>query len=103
MHGPDLLYLIRDAWPWGKAREASRVHHARSHAAASKGADCRVLGSRTPSTMASGSAQREAQMLVRLSIIGAVAAILMIPTTLSAQGVGGAVDPGGAEIGRAHV
>jgi len=35
-------------------------------------------------------------MLVRLSIIGAVAAILMIPTTLSAQGVGGAVDPGGA-------
>jgi hypothetical protein len=42
------------------------------------------------------SAQREAQMLVRLSIIGAVAAILMIPTTLPAQGVGGAVDPGGA-------
>src|SRR5262245_54709820 len=31
-----------------------------------------------------GSAQREAQMLVRLSIIGAVAAILMLPTTLSA-------------------
>ena len=33
-------------------------------------------------------------MLVRLSIIGAVAAILMLPTTLSAQ-VGGAVNPGG--------
>ena len=30
-------------------------------------------------------------MLVRLSIIGAVAAILMLPATLSAQGVGGAV------------
>jgi hypothetical protein len=42
-------------------------------------------------------------MLVRLSIIGAVAAILMFPTTLSAQGVGGhcyprrcPVSPGGA-------
>ena len=41
-------------------------------------------------------AQREAQMLVRLSIIGAVAAIIMLPTTLYAQGVGGAVDPGRA-------
>ena len=30
-------------------------------------------------------------MLVRLSIIGAVAAILMLPATLSAQGVGGTV------------
>ena len=32
-------------------------------------------------------------MLVRLSIIGAVAAILMIPTALSAQ-IGGAINPG---------
>jgi hypothetical protein len=30
-------------------------------------------------------------MLVRLSIIGAVAALLMVPDTLSAQGVGGTV------------
>ena len=41
-------------------------------------------------------AQREAQMLVRLSIIGAFAAILMLPTTLSAQiNPGGAINPGG--------
>jgi hypothetical protein len=33
-------------------------------------------------------------MLGKLSIIGAVAAILMIPTALSAQ-VGGAINPGG--------
>src|SRR6516225_4608632 len=44
----------------------------------------------------SPSAQREAQMLVRLSIIGAYAAILMLPTTLSAQiNPGGAINPGG--------
>jgi hypothetical protein len=30
-------------------------------------------------------------MLVRLSIIGTVAAILMFPATLSAQGVGGTI------------
>ena len=36
-------------------------------------------------------------MLVRLSIIGAFAAILMLPTTLSAQvNPGGAINPGGA-------
>jgi hypothetical protein len=35
-------------------------------------------------------------MLVRLSIIGAFAAILMLPTTLSAQiNPGGAINPGG--------
>jgi hypothetical protein len=34
------------------------------------------------------------QMLARLSIIG-VAAILMLSTTLYAQGVGGGVNPGG--------
>jgi putative ABC transport system substrate-binding protein len=28
MHGPDLLYLVRDPWPWGKPHEAARVHHA---------------------------------------------------------------------------
>src|SRR5262245_17107329 len=28
MHGPDLLYLIRDPWPWGKPHEATGVHHA---------------------------------------------------------------------------
>jgi hypothetical protein len=42
MHSPDLLYLIRDAWPWVKAREVSRASHTR----AAQGADCRVLGSR---------------------------------------------------------
>src|SRR5215813_6358846 len=26
MHGPDLLYLTRDPWPWGKPHEAARVH-----------------------------------------------------------------------------
>ena len=36
-------------------------------------------------------------MLVRLSIMGAFAAILMLPTTLSAQvDPGGAINPGGA-------
>src|SRR5262245_38871357 len=35
--------------------------------------------------------QREAQMVVWVLIIGAVAAILIIPTKLSAQGVGGTV------------
>ena len=36
-------------------------------------------------------------MLVRLSIIGAFAAILMLPTTLSAQiNPGGGFNPGGA-------
>ena len=39
---------------------------------------------------------REAQMLSKISIRGAVAAILMLPTALSAQGVGGAVNPGAA-------
>ena len=38
-------------------------------------------------------------MLVRLSIIGAVGAILMLPTTLSAQRIGGAVNPGAAVRG----
>ena len=28
LHGGDLLYLIRDLCPWGKAHEAARVHHA---------------------------------------------------------------------------
>src|SRR5215469_6448935 len=43
----------------------------------------------------SSPAQREAQMLVRLSIIGAFAAILMLPTTLSAQiNPGGGINPG---------
>src|SRR6516225_2390131 len=27
MHGPDLLYLIRDPWPWGNRHEAARLHH----------------------------------------------------------------------------
>src|SRR5262249_30456216 len=27
MHGPDLLYLARDLWPWGMPHEAARVHH----------------------------------------------------------------------------
>src|SRR5205085_5573937 len=26
-HGPDLLYLPRDLWPWGKPYEAARIHH----------------------------------------------------------------------------
>ena len=26
MHGRDLLYLVHDPWPWGKAHEAG-VHH----------------------------------------------------------------------------
>ena len=26
MHGPDLLYLTRDPWPWGKPHEAAGVH-----------------------------------------------------------------------------
>ena len=38
----------------GESPRGVGVHHARTRAAASKGADCRVLGSRTPSTMASG-------------------------------------------------
>jgi hypothetical protein len=38
-------------------------------------------------------------MLVRLSIIGAVGAVLMLPTMLSAQGIGGAVNPGAAVLG----
>jgi hypothetical protein len=32
MHGPelvpDLLYLVRDSWRWGKAHEAPGIHHA---------------------------------------------------------------------------
>jgi hypothetical protein len=57
-------------------------------APAQQPARCRL--SRSPS------AQREAQMLVRLSIIGAFATILMLPTTLSAQvNPGGAINPGG--------
>src|SRR5262245_42706963 len=57
-------------------------------APAQQPARCRL--SRSPS------AQREAQMLVRLSILGAFAAILMLPTTLSAQfNPGGAINPGG--------
>src|SRR5262249_39217045 len=27
MHGRDLLHLVDDPWPWGKAREAAGVHH----------------------------------------------------------------------------
>ena len=27
MHGRDLLYLVHDPWPWGKAHEAAGVHH----------------------------------------------------------------------------
>jgi hypothetical protein len=27
MHGPDLLHLARDPWPWGKPHEAARLHH----------------------------------------------------------------------------
>src|SRR5262249_24589241 len=47
-------------------------------------------------TSRSPSAQREAQMLVRLSIIGAFAAILIPPTTLARQiNPGGAINPGG--------
>jgi len=38
-------------------------------------------------------------MLVRLSIIGAVGAVLMLHTMLSAQGIGGAVNPGAAVRG----
>src|SRR5437899_13082000 len=34
MHGPDLLYLARDLWPWGMPHEAPRVHHAARGAAA---------------------------------------------------------------------
>src|SRR5262245_64984921 len=57
-------------------------------APAQQPARCRL--SRSPS------AQREAQMFVRLSI-GAFAAILMLPTTLSAQvNPGGGINPGGA-------
>src|SRR5262245_16264015 len=26
MHGPDLLYLISDPWPWGKPHEAAGLH-----------------------------------------------------------------------------
>jgi hypothetical protein len=55
----------------------------------------RAAASKVP-TVAFAFAQREAQMLVRLSIIGAFAAILMLPTTLSAQvNPGGAINPGG--------
>ena len=28
MHGPDLLYLAGDPWPWGTPHETARVHHA---------------------------------------------------------------------------
>jgi hypothetical protein len=38
-------------------------------------------------------------MLGKLSIAGAIAAILFAPTTLSAQGVGGAVNAGAAVRG----
>ena len=38
-------------------------------------------------------------MLGKLSIAGAVATILMIPTALSAQGIGGGVNPGAAVRG----
>jgi len=78
LHGRDLLYLD-DAWPWGKPVKRREFITLRP---AQQPARCRL--SRSPS------AQREAQMLVRLSIIGAFAAILMLPTTLSAQ-----VNPGG--------
>ena len=84
MHGRDLLYSAM----LGLGGKPVKRREFITLAPAQQPARCRL--SRSPS------AQREAQMLVRLSIIGAVAAILMIPTTLSAQDPGGVFNPGGA-------
>ena len=68
-----------------EAREASRVHHARTRAAASK----------VP-TVAFAFGPKRGSNARWLSIIGAFAAILMLPTTLSAQiNPGGAITPDG--------
>src|ERR1700730_1552746 len=84
MHGRDLLYSAM----LGLAGKPVKRREFITLAPAQQPARCRL--SRSPS------AQREAQMLVRLSIIGAFAAILMLPTTLSAQiNPGGAINPGG--------
>src|ERR1700730_798195 len=70
MHGRDLLYsaMLGLAGKPVKRREFITLAPARQPAR------CRL--SRSPS------AQREAQMIVRLPIIGGLAAILMLPTTL---------------------
>jgi hypothetical protein len=84
MHGRDLLYSAM----LGLGGKPVKRREFITLAPAQQPARCRL--SRSPS------AQREAQMLVRLSIIGAFAAILMLPTTLSAQiNPGGAINPGG--------
>src|SRR3954452_23330928 len=82
------LALLYSAMLCLRGKPVSVASSSRSHARSSQPARCRL--SRSPS------AQREAPMLVRLSIIGAFAAILMLPTTLSAQvNPGGAINPGG--------
>jgi hypothetical protein len=58
-----------------------------------------ALGSVSPPAFGGRVRPKEAQMLGKLSIAGAVAAILMNPTARSAQ-VGGAVNPGAAVRGR---
>ena len=84
MHGRDLLYSAMLGLGGKPVKRCEFITLPR----AQQPARCRL--SRSPS------AQREAQMLVRLSIIGAFAAILMLPTTLSAQvDPGGAINPGG--------
>jgi|ERR1700730_7969761 len=84
MPGPELLYSAMLGLRGKPVKRREFITLAR----AQQPARCRL--SRSPS------AQREAQMLVRLSIIGAFAAILMLPTTLSAQiNPGGAINPGG--------
>ena len=52
MHGPDVLYLARDPWPWGTPHAAARLHHpvrwlgsmAARGARSSRRAGDRVLG-----------------------------------------------------------
>src|SRR5215471_16299718 len=84
MPGLDLLYSAMLGFGGKPVKRREFI----TLAPAQQPARCRL--SRSPS------AQREAQMLVRLSIIGAFAAILMLPTTLSAQvNPGGAINPGG--------
>src|SRR5262249_1584861 len=39
MQGPDLLYLTRDPWPWGKPHEAAGIHRT-SRQRCSRMADC---------------------------------------------------------------
>src|SRR6266576_51391 len=63
-----------------------------------RGTPLDALGSVSPTSYRGRVRPKEAQMLGKLSIAGAVAAILMIPTTLSAQ-VGGAVNAGAAVRG----